>query len=75
MAAAELAAFRQGDRVGVWRDPRRLCRSGLRSGTLVKWSNEWERNPGTPLANETCALINKKGRTEKLPTLPKMVSL
>ena len=60
MAAAELAAFRQGDRVGVWRGPRRLCRSGLRSGTLVKRSNERERNPGTPLAKKICALLNKK---------------
>ena len=56
----ELAAFRQGDRAGVWRGPRRLCRSGLRSGTLVKRSNERERNPGTPLAKKICALLNKK---------------
>ena len=43
---------------GVWRGPRRLCRNGLRSGTLVKRSNERERNPGTPLAKKICALLN-----------------
>ena len=64
----ELAAFRQGDRAGVWRGPRRLCRSGLRSGTLVKRSNERERNPGTPLAKKICALLNKKR------TVPKVMS-
>ena len=65
----ELAALRQGNRAGVWRGPRRLCRSGLRSGTLVKRSNERERNPGTPLAKKICALLNKKR------TVPKVMSV
>ena len=52
---------------GVWRGPRRLCRSGLRSGTLVKRSNERERerNPETPLAKKICALSNKKRQNRK----------
>ena len=65
MAAAELAALRQGEPRGGMEGPRRLCRSGLRSGTLVKRSNERERNPGTPLAKKICALLNKKRQSQK----------
>ena len=64
MAAAELAALRQGE-----------PRGGMEGPAEAVPERVTERNPGTPLTKKICALINKKGRTEKLPALPKMVSL